>query len=96
MRCFSLHTRDRAVQGQLDEQLAAAEQLAQERDAAAAERDSLAAEKERLVPALEEARWQGRKLEKKLQEIQADKGEDAEVGAGGGAAAERLAVGGLA
>lgn len=62
---------------QLESQCAASE-------AAASARDALAAEKERLVRSLEEAKWQGRQLERKLQDALANKDEGAEVGGGFG------------
>lgn len=54
----------------------ATEQLQQAADAKSAaetERDQLAAEKEQLLPQLEQARWQNRQLEKKLEEATAGK-----------------------
>lgn len=79
--------RRRSLAQQLEEQRAAAaaacasrDALASERDALASERDALAADKAQLVPALEAAKWQGRQLERKLNEAMANREEGAEVG----------------
>jgi malic enzyme len=49
------------------------QQVADAMSAAETERDQLAAEKEQLLPQLEQARWQSRQLEKKLEEATASK-----------------------
>lgn len=62
----------RSATGQLQE-------AADVRTAAEAERDQLAAEKEQLLPQLEQARWQNRQLEKKLEEAVASRSKAEEV-----------------
>jgi hypothetical protein len=49
------------------------QQAADAKSAAETERDQLAAEKEQLLPQLEQARWQSRQLERKLEEATAGK-----------------------
>jgi chromosome segregation ATPase len=63
----------RSATGQLQE-------AADARSAAEAERDQLSAEKEQLLPQLEQARWQNRQLEKKLEEAVAGRSKAEEVG----------------
>lgn len=67
-----LRTRCRSATGQLQEAAVA-------RSAAEAERDQLSAEKEQLLPQLEQARWQNRQLEKKLEEAVAGRSKAEEV-----------------
>lgn len=62
----------RSATGQLQE-------AADARSAAEAERDQLCAEKEQLLPQLEQARWQNRQLEKKLEEAVAGRSKAEEV-----------------
>lgn len=62
----------RSVIGQLQE-------AADARSAAEAERDQLSAEKEQLMPQLEQARWQNRQLERKLEEAVAGRSKAEEV-----------------
>lgn len=47
------------------------QQLGEAKATAEAARDQLAAEKEQLLPQLEQARWNNRQLEKKLEEAAA-------------------------
>lgn len=69
------------------------QQAAGAKSAAEAERDQLAAEKEQLLPQLEQARWQNRQLEKRLEEATAGKSEAEEVGMHEASVGTRLAAG---
>jgi malic enzyme len=61
----------------LTEQL---QQAADTKASAEAERSQLAAEKEQLLPQLEQARWQNRQLEKRVEEAAAGRSAAEQVG----------------